>query len=139
MRDPVLREVLSLAGIFLAGSCLAQAPSEDRRLQLDAINAGQQRISALLRDLDSADARLKAAEVDHKRAEQEAKDAAVRLEEARKRNDGAARALKQAQQQSALARKAYESESEAFERLRRPQAPAKAAGQAPKPRPTEKR
>jgi hypothetical protein len=120
----VRREALFVAGMSLAGFCFAQAPAEERRLDLDAINAGQQRISARLRSLDEADARLKAAEAEHRRAQQEAKDAAARHDEARKRSEDASRALKQAQLQSAQARKAYESESESLERLRRPQ-PAK--------------
>jgi hypothetical protein len=111
---------LLVAGLLASAACLAQAPAEDRRLPGDALGASQQRISALLRERDEADARLKVAEV-------EARNAVSTLEEARKRNEAAGRALKQAQQRSTQAGRAYAEESAAFERLRNPAAPAKSA------------
>jgi hypothetical protein len=102
----------------LPGVCAAQAPAEERRLQNDAVTTAQQRITALLHDVDAADARVNAAELSRKSAEQELRDATMRLAEARKRNDAAATALRQAQDRQIRARKAYEAQASALERLR---------------------
>jgi hypothetical protein len=119
-RETVRRAALFLAGLFIAAGCFAQAPAEERRLDNDAISASQQRISALLNELDAADAKLKSSQAQLMRADQEMKDAAAKLDDAKKRREGSAQAAKAAQQQADRARKAYETESTALERLRRP-------------------
>ncbi len=116
---PLRRGILFLVSLILAAPAFAQAPAVERAQRDDALLTAQRRITALLREVDAADSRLKRAEQDLKRSEQEVREAAARLDEARRRSESAAKALKEAQQQSAQAHKAYEAESDAFDKLRR--------------------
>ena len=106
------RGTLLLAVMGIAMPALAQAPAEDRRLPADAVTATQQRITGLLREMETADQALKRAELD-------ARAAAESLAVAKKQSDGASRALRDAQDRSQKARQAYEAEAQGLQRLRR--------------------
>jgi len=113
MADFNVLRMLMLAGLVLWLPAQAQAPAEERPLSADVLEASQQRISALRRDVQSADEVVK-------QTEQENQEAQARLADARARAAATASALKAARAKQALAREAYRKEAAAFDALRLP-------------------
>ncbi len=85
-------------------------------MPIDLLGSSQQRLGVLRSKVLAAEDRVR-------QAEQQAKETGSRLEDARARNDEAMRELKSSRQEAAQARKLYDQESLAFERLRRGEAP----------------
>ena len=109
--------MLILVGLLLSVPAHAQAPAEERSLSPDALEASQQRISSLRRDIQSADEAVK-------QAEQEYQEAQARLADARTRSAAATNTLKAARAKQALAREAHRREAAAFDSLRDAPPPA---------------
>ena len=111
-------KLLALLGVFAAVNVGAQAPTEERMLPGGGpVAQGQQRLGFLIRELEVAQVRLHRAELDLLEAREVEGAAQKRLDTAKKHRESAESTLDRSKQDLVLARKAYEQESNEFERM----------------------
>lgn len=123
-------KLLGLLGALAALNAAAQAPTEERVLQGgSAVGQGQQRLGFLNRERETAQEKVRRAELDLRESRESEGAAQKRLDAARKQREAAATALERARQELAAARKAYDQESLEFEQTLKGGPPA-GAGKA---------
>jgi biopolymer transport protein ExbB/TolQ len=92
----------------LAGTAIAQVPTEDRTSREQSIQRGQLKSGAAYRDLQQAQYESKLAEQDFLNAQDAQKAAQKQADEAKRQLDAAKKALDAAKAKEAQARKRYE-------------------------------
>ena len=126
--ESTVRRTLFVAAILLAMPVQAQAPAEERQVSVIPVEASQQRLTSLRRQVE-------AAEESARQAQQESREAKSRLDDARARDASATKSLQAARQEHARAQKAFQEEAVALEALRRGATPMGSVGGAPTAKP----
>jgi chromosome segregation ATPase len=114
-----MRNRLLLLIVFSTAPVFAQAPVEERSLRGDAFTEAQQRVDFARRTWEQSERRVKDAEQSLKEAEAAFSAMRSQYEQAKSQAEKAKKELGQARATVSESRKAYETESADFERLRR--------------------